>query len=281
MRRDAVAGAAERLLGLPPVRFGSAAELCGSAGPAALLVAAPAAEHVAIAVAAAAADVPALVEKPVAPDRAGALELAALEPAPWIGFNRRFLQGAELAGRVPAQGWIELDLELRYRRRSWRSYGSGDDALLDAGSHLIDLALWLGSSEPLAVRAASLRRERADLVLDLGRGRARISCATDRAHRERVVVRDRAGRLLARHALGPLRTRADSARGRGHPLVRSLAAELEALERELRSGGAAGSPLAGAAAGVRVMSVIEAAGRSAAVGGAEVTVARTDAGVPA
>ena len=145
------------------------------------------------------------------------MALAALEPAPWIGFNRRFLQGVELAGRLPAQGWVELDLELRYRRRSWRSHGRGDDALLDAGSHLIDLAFWLASSEPLAVRAASLRRERADLVLDLGRGRARISCATDRAHCERVVARDRGGRLLARHALGPLRTRIDLIRRRGPP----------------------------------------------------------------
>ena len=41
----------------------------------------------------------ALVEKPPAADAAGALRLAALTPAPWIAFNRRFDQGLALEGR--------------------------------------------------------------------------------------------------------------------------------------------------------------------------------------
>ena len=236
-RVDAVAGAAAALLGRRPARYASAEELAAAPGLAALLVSTPVSAHEPVAAAAAAAAVTALVEKPFAADRAAALRMAALSPSPRAGFNRRFLQGAALAHRVPAGGWVELELELRYRRAAWRSHGHGDDALLDVGSHLIDLALWLTASPPLAVRAASLDRERAGLVLDLGRGRARISCATDRPHRERVVVRDRRGRVLARSSLGPVRTLADLARRREHPLVRSLAAELAEFERELRSGG--------------------------------------------
>ncbi len=179
-RVDAVAGAAAALLGCRPARYASAEELAAAPGLAALLVSTPVSAHEPVAAAAAAAGVTALVEKPFAADRAAALRMAALSPSPRAGFNRRFLQGAALAHRVPAGGWVELELELRYRRAAWRSHGHGDDALLDAGSHLIDLALWLTASPPLAVRAASLDRERAGLVLDLGRGRARISCATDR-----------------------------------------------------------------------------------------------------
>ena len=275
-RLDACAAAAAAALGHEPARFSSAGEAAAS-GISALLVSAPAAQHEPAAAAAAAAGVPALVEKPFAPSLDGALRLAALEPAPRVGFNRRFLQGSAMPVPALTDGWLELDLELRYRRSAWGSFGGGDEALLDAGSHLVDLALWLTGSAPLAVRAAALDRERAGLVLEMRRARARISCATDLPHRERVVVRDRGGCVLARSAHGALRTRADLLQGRGHPLVRSLAAELTAFERELRSGGQAETPLAKAADGVRVMRVIEAARKSARLGGAEVTVSPEDA----
>ena len=87
-----------------------------------LVVAAPAAHHLALAEEAAAAGVPCLVEKPPAPDLAAAERLAALDPQPFLAFNRRFLQGAELRDAIPAEGWLELDLELRFRRGAWGAH---------------------------------------------------------------------------------------------------------------------------------------------------------------
>lgn len=242
----------------------------------ALVVATPAERHLETAQLAAAAGLPALVEKPPAADLAGALGLAALDPAPAIGFNRRFLQGAELQPSIPAEGWLELDLELRFRRRGWGAHASRDEALLDAGLHLIDLAAFLSGSAPIAVRDAAIERERAELELELGRARARISCATDRPYLERVEVSDRGGSVLAAQRLGRLRAAATRLRGAPPPLVLSLRRQLEAFASL-----AAGQPpdgLAAAADGVTAMAVADAARRSAELGGAEVTVATARAG---
>lgn len=255
-----------------------------------VVVAAPLQHHLPLAEEAAAAGVRSLVEKPPAPDLPTAQRLAALDPEPLLALNRRFLQGEELRGAIPAQGWLELDLELRFRREAWGAHQARDEALLDAGIHLIDLACHLSGAEPIAVRQASVEPERAALELELSRGRARIRCATDRRHREAVVVRDRAGKVLARTAWGGLPSRLGAMAGRPDPLVLSLRRQLEATtervgvpsaERsrsfphpgvdEVGSGSAAS--IAIAADGVRTMAVVEAARRSAELGGAEVTVA--------
>jgi predicted dehydrogenase len=256
-----------------------------------LVVAVPAAHHLALAEEAAAAGMPCLVEKPPAPDLAGAERLAALDPVPFIAFNRRFLQGAELRNAIPGEGWLELDLELRFRRDDWGAHESRDEALLDAGIHLIDLACHLSGSSPIAVREAEIGTERATLELELARGRARIRCATDRRHREEVTIRDRAGRPLARSAWGGFRSRFSALAGRPDPFVLSLRRQLEALPttpHELHQldhpadsqvdavrGRREGGGIAIAADGVAAMAVVEAARRSAALGGAEVTVAPT------
>jgi predicted dehydrogenase len=253
------------------VAFDSVAELLGAGGVDALVVAVPAADHVAVAGLAAEAGVPSLVEKPPAPDLAGARALAALDPAPALAFNRRFLQGAELAARVPAEGWLEMELELRFRRGAWAAHACRDDALLDAGVHLVDLAAFLSGSAPIAVRDASVGAERAELELELGRARARIVCATDRRYRERVELVDRAGRRLARSTTSPGRARLHRLRGGEDPLVESLRLQLERFAEAVR--GEDPGPLAGAAAGVAAMGAIEAARRSADLAGAEVTVA--------
>ena|GEM_PF-1019212 len=255
-----------------------------------LVVAAPAAHHLALAEEAAAAGVRSLVEKPPAPDLAGAERLAALDPSPFLAFNRRFLQGTELREAIPDEGWLELDLELRFRRDAWDAHESRDEALLDAGIHLIDLACHLASAEPIAVRRARVEPERAELELELSRGRARIECATDRRHRETVVIRDRAGKLVARTAWGGVRSRF-AALGRPDPLVLSLQRQLEAIrtsfpelhqlvhpaDRQVDAVREVGgvSLLATAAEGIKAMAVVEAARRSAALNGAEVTVAPT------
>jgi predicted dehydrogenase len=231
-----------------------------------LVVAAPAATHLPLAEAAAAAGVRSLVEKPPAADLDGAQRLAMLDPEPYVAFNRRFLQGAELREAVPAEGWLELDLELRFQRASWGAHEARDEALLDAGVHLIDLACHLSSAAPVAVRRAETSPERAQFELELSRGRARISCATDRRYRELVEVSDRGGKRLGRSALGQVRGRLAALRGRPDPLVLSLSRQLAALRD-------ADPSLATAADGATVMAVVEAVRRSADLGGAEVTVA--------
>jgi predicted dehydrogenase len=252
----------------------SGAEAPGFADPAALLaaepldllvVAAPTAHHLALAEEAAAAGVLALVEKPPAPDLAAAARLAALDPEPLLAFNRRFLQGAELREAVPGDGWLELDLELRFRREAWGAHEVRDEALLDAGLHLVDLALHLSGAGPIAVRRATVEPERASLELELSRGRARIGCATDRRYREAVVVRDRSGRQLAHSSIGAVRTRLATLAGRPQPLQLSVQRQLAALRDRADA-------LATAADGVAAMAVVEAARRSAELDGAEVTV---------
>jgi predicted dehydrogenase len=230
-----------------------------------LVVAAPAATHLPLAQAAAAAGVRSLVEKPPAADLDGAQRLAALDPEPLAAFNRRFLQGAELREAVPAEGWLELDLELRFQRAGWGAHEARDEALLDAGVHLVDLACHLSDAAPVAVRRAETSPERAQFELELSRGRARISCATDRRYRELVEVRDRGGKLLGRSVLGQVRGRLAALRGAPDPLVLSLGRQLAAL----RDGG----PVATAGDGAVAMAVVEAVRRSADLDGAEVTVA--------
>lgn len=253
------------------VVFADAGEMIAGEGIDAVVVAVPAQAHLEVAATAADAGLPCLVEKPPAPDLAGAVALAALAPAPSIGFNRRFLQGAELSPSIPAQGWLELGLELCFRRTGWGAHLSADEALLDAGTHLIDLATFLTGAAPIAVRAARAEPERAELELELGRARARIRCATDRPYVERVEVRNRTGRLIALSRLGRLSAAGQRLRGGEGPLVLSLRRQLEAFAARVRGGDP--GELAGAGAGVATMSVVEAARRSAALRGAEVTVA--------
>jgi myo-inositol 2-dehydrogenase/D-chiro-inositol 1-dehydrogenase len=235
-----------------------------------LVVCTPAEQHEEVATLAAQAGLTALVEKPPAPDAAGGLRIAALRPAPWIAFNRRFDQGLELIGRVPPGGDLTLKMVLHYRRDSWRPVARGDDALLDLAPHLIDLALFLTGSLPLAVRAHATR-DRAGLVLATTRAEVQIQCATDRPHHELVEIRSAGGRLAGRAAsAGRLRGVLARVSPGAHPLVRSLALQLEAYARALR--GADPGPLASAAEGAGVMLVLDAARRSDAVGGDTVAV---------
>lgn len=249
---------------------GSVTEMLAGDRLDALIVATPAALHVEAAALAAAAALPALVEKPPATDLAGARALAELDPAPVVGFNRRFLQGAELARAIPPTGWLELDLELRFRRGAWAAHESRDEALLDAGIHLIDLAGFLAAAQPIAVRGARVTPERASFELELGRARARIGCATDRGYSERVEVRDRSGTVLAATRTGRARARIARLRGGEDPLVASLRRQLERFAGLVRGEGA--GELAGPAAAVAAMSAVEAIRHSAALSGAEVTV---------
>jgi predicted dehydrogenase len=234
------------------------AELLERGEAEALVVASPPARHVEHARLASEAAVACLVEKPPAPDLAGAEQLAALERPPWIGFNRRFQHAAAVLGAVPPDGPLELLLELNYRRASWRAVSVRDDAVLDLAPHLVDLALLLARVPTATVRSARLTAERVELELDIGRGPARIRCATDRAHRERVVARRPGGaRIAASRAGGPVRGAMHRIPSRVHPLAASLRAQLSAFAAAARGGD--GGLLASAEDGVRAMRVIEAA----------------------
>lgn len=268
-RRGMVAADAhDAAAGSPVPAFPTLGDLLEGTRPDGIVLATPAAAHLADAQLAARAGVPTLVEKPPAPDAAGAAALAALAPAPWVAFNRRFGAGqgavrTALAGRHGA----DLALELRYRRASWGAHTVGDDALLDLGPHLVDLARWLSGDEVTGVRAASLSYERAELVLELRHGRATLRCAADRPHRELVEARGEGGELLARHSDGGLVAGLHarlSARGGAHPLVASLTAQLEAFAGAAR--GECVPTLATAAEGHAAMAVIDAA-RACAGGG--------------
>jgi myo-inositol 2-dehydrogenase / D-chiro-inositol 1-dehydrogenase len=246
----------------------------------AIVLATPAATHLTDARYAASAGLTTLVEKPPATNAEEAAALAALRPRPWVGFNRRFdplLQ--QLRARVPATGPLALSIELHYASGSWRPHMVDDDALLSVGTHLIDLARWLTGSEVRRVRTRSLSKSRADLELELDRGTAFLSSATDQPPRDRIAVCETGGRVLAHHdgvrpaaKASALWTMLRDKRLRRliHPasrtlLVRLLIQELEAFATAVRSRTSDSGPsvLASAIDGLAVMRVVDAARRSA------------------
>lgn len=245
-----------------PFQFSGAAELAGSGAADAVVLASPVAQHLADAVALTSAGISCLVEKPPAPDLAGTEALARLSPSPWIGFNRRFTHGARLIGDVPGDGPIELDLELNYRRASWGAVSVGDPVILDLAPHLVDLTLLLSGSPEAGIRSVAIDHERAEIELETGRGSARISCASDRPHRERIVVRARGRRVAASAEGGASALITSRLPWRDHPLVASLRAQLAAFASATRGGDS--GLLATAADGVATMRVIDAVREHAA-----------------
>ena len=259
---------------LPGVRlYGSAEDLCADGGVDGVVVASPPSTHLAAAEHASRAGLPALVEKPPADDVDGARALAALDPVPAIGFNRRFGLGAGLAeaasgcrARHPEGGPLELELAISYRRRSWDPVGALGDALADLGPHLADLALIAaGAGAGLDVAAATSEAKRFELELEAGGLRARLRGRTDRPYRELAVLREPGGEVRFERRHGGL---AALFRRRGpHPLRASLGAQLDAWLATLGAGRASateGGPLADASAGVRVMELLERAAEGSA-----------------
>ncbi|MEX2619252.1 MAG: Gfo/Idh/MocA family oxidoreductase [Egibacteraceae bacterium] len=268
VRRQRLALLAGRL-GEPVTTHPSAADLLERAHVDALVLATPADAHLPDAELAAGAGLPVLVEKPPAGDAAGAARLAGLDPPPWIAFNRRFEPGnAQLRAAVPSDGPVHVQLEIRYRRRGWAPHTVADDALLDLGPHLVDLARWLLATEIRAVAGAAVTPTRAGAELRTTGATVRIDCATDRAHLERVELRDPSGRVIARRRTGglPAGVLARLPGGRGpHPLTASLTRQLTAFADAVHGGPALG--LGTAADGLAVMQVIDAVRACAAADG--------------
>lgn len=247
----------DRVPGFPAI-----APLLASGTVDAVIVATPSGAHLAQAECVAAAGLPALVEKPPAADAREGRRLAALTPAPWIGFNRRFVPGvARLAGIAGAP--CALDLRMTYRRRAWRPLCADDDALLDLGCHLVDLARWLSGQEVTTVTARHVGPAAAAFELGLQRGRASVSCAVDRPYRERLELAGPRERFDSGGVLALARGRV-SRRRHESPLVGSLTAQVQAFARAVRGGDP--GPLAGAADGAAAMTVLDAVRRSAAEG---------------
>lgn len=265
-RRDRIAGLAGGIAAYP-----DAGSLLAAGKLDGLVLASPAPAHLADARLAAAAGLPVLVEKPPAPDLQGAAELAALSPAPRIAFNRRFDPGlVALRAAVPAGADVTLDLELGYRRQGWGAYAVADDALLDLGPHLIDLARWITGAEVTAVEEAVLTHEHAEFRLRLGAAEARLRCATDRPHREEFTAHTRGGDRLGRVRHGGLAAAVIGRLlpGRPNPLVATLTAQLEAYGRTIR--GVPETVLGTASDGVAVMRAVEAVRACAAPAGDQV-----------
>ena len=228
--------------------FATAAELLDAKVVDAVVLATPAAAHLGDARAAASAGVAVLVEKPPATTAADAVELAQLEPTPFVGFNRRFEpELRELRAAGTAAPKVDLRLVLRRRRGSWPSHEVADPVALDLGPHMVDLAFWLSGAEEARV-SGDADADHMSMRLELaGRGSAVIECALGRPYREEVAVRGvgafRRGGLLA------------AFRARESPLVPSLARQLEAFARAVR--GSDEPELATAHDGLRVMRALE------------------------
>jgi predicted dehydrogenase len=243
--------------------YPSADELVEAEALDAVVIASPVGSHLADARAAAARGLPCLVEKPPGADASQASELAALDPSPWIGFNRRFdAELAQLRERSAGDGPLELRIELLFRSRSWRAYTVDDDVLLDLGPHAFDLIHWLAGDELERVRTTSHSHIRAELEAESARARASITLATDARWRERVVVRGRGA--VARGGL--VNSVVARLPGRPHVLVDSLARQLSAFADAVT--GRPPGALASAADAVSGMSAVDAARRSAASRGA-------------
>lgn len=258
-RRALVAALAGEAGGAAPATHDGVAALLAGGGVDAVVLASPAEVHLEDATRVAAAGLPTLVEKPPAPDAAGAAALAGLDPAPWVAFNRRFAPGLAAVRRaVPVRGPVEVRLQLRYRRHSWGAVQVRDDALSDLGPHLVDWARWLLGAEVDAVDAVTLAPDDARLTLELGRARAHLHAAADRPHHELVEVRGPSGAVVARHRVGgPVAAVRGRLRPGPHPLVTSLRDQLVAF-----AGAARGRPapdLGTAVDGAACMAVLDAA----------------------
>ncbi len=255
---DPVAARCERVA--PGVRhFASAADLLAARAADILVLATPADAHVEDARRASEVGMPTLVEKPPARNGDEAAMLAALDPPPWIGFNRRFEDRiARLREATRDTSALDLSLRLTVRAGSWDAYDVRDPVLLDLGPHLVDLALWLSRRRPERV-AARVEDNAASIRLELnGGGSALLGVAAGRRHREQFDVRTDRGR--ARYRAGGF---VRSLRAK-NPLIPSLTRQLESFARAAR--GYEEPVLATAAQGFAVMRILDAVRASSELG---------------
>jgi len=244
----------------------------------ALVIATPTRCHLADARHAAQKHLPTLLEKPPGVNFSEAQALLNLTPQPWIAFNRRFdPEIVHMKKGLPSEGNLCLRLELHYRRKSWNPFDMSDDALLDLGPHLIDLAQWLTNSSIRSVKGLLLEQGRAEFELELERGNAVIACSSNSPYREVAQVKLGNGQEVASFKrggivagiIGKLRPTQEN------PLVNSLIGQLEAFGQAVRRKTGITS-LGTVRDGLVVMSVIEAVRRSTKQGGVRCSVLESE-----
>ncbi|MEM8620458.1 MAG: Gfo/Idh/MocA family oxidoreductase [Actinomycetota bacterium] len=245
-----------------PATFGDVDEMVEAGALDGVVVASPVETHVAAAQTAATAGLAVLVEKPPAIDGAGARQVAALGDAVWIGFNRRFVPeiAALRASAVGVEGY-RAELRLSYRRASWSPVVVTDDALLDLGPHLVDLARWLPDDNVVDVVRADVDHERARFELRLERGSAVIEVAANGIHAEQFSVRGPNGRVIGSYRAGGLIAAVTGRllrRSGGDVLADSLRRQVDAFAVAVRGQAFGGTGLGSGADGVAVMDTIDA-----------------------
>ena len=247
--------------------FGTVDELLGSVPLDLLVVATPPPLHEPTASSAASAGVRAIVEKPPAGDAEGAAALVALDPQPWIGFNRRFEPELGRLRDDPATPGREIEVVLSIDVRRWRAFGGSPGPLVDLGSHAVDVVCWTTGRAPRRVRCEPGRRGFQSFVLDLDGAVGRVRLSHEAGWHE--LVRSGGATYLRRGGRVDRARRAVSRRP--GPLVETLRAELEAAGRAVR-GGTADDRLGSAAEGVLVMATLDAMALAARDPGAWVPV---------
>jgi predicted dehydrogenase len=238
--------------------FDTVDELLSSVRVDVLVVATPPGLHEPVAVAAAAAGVRSIVEKPPAGDAVGAAALAALEPPPWIGFNRRFEPEIErLREDIAAAHGRTIEVTLSIDARRWRAFESRPGPLLDLGPHAVDVICWTTGRLPRRVRCEHDRRY-LSFSLELDGVVARVRLSHQAGWRERV----RLGNVTYLRRGGTVDRARRAVSRRPGPLVPSLRAQLEAAARFLQGEGRVDARLGSAAEGVVVMATLDAMARA-------------------
>ncbi|MEO1057107.1 MAG: Gfo/Idh/MocA family oxidoreductase [Actinomycetota bacterium] len=248
--------------GVEPAMFGDHEEMVDASELDAVVVATPVDTHVPLVEALVSTDTPVLVEKPPARNGDGARRLAAVGGAVWVGFNRRFVPAlAAMRHRVAGVDGYRSELLISYRRASWSPITVADDALLDVGPHLIDLARWLHADDVVDLVDAEVQPARARCQLRLGRGRALIEVVTDGVYRERVAVADGVGQSIASYQVGGAAAAVTgrlAGRSGGDVLAGSLRGQLDAFAAAVVDAQRASYGLGTAADGIAVMDVVDA-----------------------
>jgi predicted dehydrogenase len=204
-----------------------------------------------------------LVEKPPTLTLVDAVALASLDPAPFMGFNRRFDPDlTALHERVRERGRkaLRLALELSISPRAWGAYTVEDSPLLNLGPHVVDLACWISGQPPRRVRSVETTDDAERFELEWEDGLAEILVSHGSGWRENADVQDARGRVGRVSAGGWRRRITSRIRGIGSPLPATLGAQLTALASEHR--GTPDERLARSGDGIVVMAVLDGVLRS-------------------
>jgi len=256
-----------------------------------LLIATPAAKHVAIADRALAAGIPVLIEKPLASSFAEAEpwlegDRQRVEEGVMMAFNRRYwepvrhLRERLLAGVRPPDGPIEMTMTGDIR--GWDAIEERSDPLLDLASHQFDLLRHLFGGEIEAVCArridpATFRMRvrlagsvaAACIVSHAGRSAETlaVTCGSERLFVRRGSDRTTPARGLRRRALDGIAAANRRLRGGRSSFRRSYEDQLRAFVRFARR---EDRDVASIGDGIAALRAVEAARRSATQGGVEV-----------